>query len=244
MFPKGKFNTDISRNAQYMVLFRSPSDRKQIDIIAERIFAKDRSSFMEIYARETAKPFGYVLVDNQPKTSPNHQVVSNIFGECQRYLSITTDSSREAPVVPVKRKVQLDEPPVKKPKRENQAKPRAVNKSQKKQTKRKPTQKPKKSQTRQQTKTQRKPAKKPKTQPKSTPKRQPKKQVETARYNDSPQYEISDSELNYENTDVTSGDEETYEYSSNDELSHMSEFDHMYCTQDQLNELAKQDYRC
>ena len=41
MFPKGKFNTDISRNAQYMVLFRSPSDRKQIDIIAERIFAKD-----------------------------------------------------------------------------------------------------------------------------------------------------------------------------------------------------------
>ena len=50
MFPKGKFNTDISRNAQYMVLFRSPSDRKQIDIIAERIFAKDRSNFMSVYA--------------------------------------------------------------------------------------------------------------------------------------------------------------------------------------------------
>ena len=31
MFPKGKFNTDILRNAQYMVLFRSPSDRKQIE---------------------------------------------------------------------------------------------------------------------------------------------------------------------------------------------------------------------
>ena len=39
MFPKGKFNKSISRNAQYMVLFRSPSDRKQMDIIAERIFA-------------------------------------------------------------------------------------------------------------------------------------------------------------------------------------------------------------
>ena len=34
MFPKGKFNTDISRNAQYMALFRSPSDRKQIEIVA------------------------------------------------------------------------------------------------------------------------------------------------------------------------------------------------------------------
>jgi len=78
MFPKGKFNTDISRNAQYLVLFRSPSDRKQIDIIAERIFAKDRPTFMEAYAKETVKPFGYVLVDNQPKTSADKQVVSNV----------------------------------------------------------------------------------------------------------------------------------------------------------------------
>jgi hypothetical protein len=33
MFPKGKFNTDVSRNAQYLALFRSPSDRKQIGIV-------------------------------------------------------------------------------------------------------------------------------------------------------------------------------------------------------------------
>ena len=35
MFPKGKYNTDISRNAQHLALFRSRSDRKQIGIIAE-----------------------------------------------------------------------------------------------------------------------------------------------------------------------------------------------------------------
>ena len=46
IFPKGKFNTDISRNAQYMALFRSPSDRKQIGIIAERMFDKNRQRFM------------------------------------------------------------------------------------------------------------------------------------------------------------------------------------------------------
>ena len=60
MFPKGKYNTDIARNAQYTVMFRSPSDRKQIDIRAEQIFAKDRSKFMEVYYQVTAKPFGYV----------------------------------------------------------------------------------------------------------------------------------------------------------------------------------------
>lgn len=36
-FPKGKFNTDISQNAQYMALFRSPNDRKQIGFMAGRV---------------------------------------------------------------------------------------------------------------------------------------------------------------------------------------------------------------
>ena len=55
MFQRGKYNTDISRNAQYLVLFRSPSDRKQIGIVAERIFTKDRKNFMSAYVKETEK---------------------------------------------------------------------------------------------------------------------------------------------------------------------------------------------
>ena len=92
MFPKGKFNTDISRNAQYLVLFRSPSDRKQIDMIAERIFAKDRPNFMSVYGKLTTQPYGYVLIDNQPKTHSQHQVVSHIFETCQCYPTISTQS--------------------------------------------------------------------------------------------------------------------------------------------------------
>ena len=152
MFPKGKFNTDISTNAQYMVLFRSPSDRKQIDIIAERIFAKDRPAFMEVYTQETSKPYGYVLIDNQPKTSPENQVVSNIFGECQRYPSITTDSPREPIVTIEKRKEDFEKPIAKKPKREVKTQLSANKIAVKKETKRKPTQKQKKSQASQQVK--------------------------------------------------------------------------------------------
>ena len=65
-----------------MVLFRSPSDRKQIDILAERILAKDRPNFMEVYAKETEKPYGYLLIDNQPKTTSDKQVVADVFGNC------------------------------------------------------------------------------------------------------------------------------------------------------------------
>ena len=85
MFPKGKYNTDISRNAQYLVLFRSPSDRKQVNIIAERIFAKDRPKFMQVYSKATQAPYGYVLIDNQPCTAPEYQVVTDVFGTCQRH---------------------------------------------------------------------------------------------------------------------------------------------------------------
>ena len=85
MFPKGKYNTDISRNAQYLVLFRSPSDRKQINTIADRIFAENRFKFMQIYSKATSIPYGYVLIDNHPRTDPENQVVTDVFGFRRRH---------------------------------------------------------------------------------------------------------------------------------------------------------------
>ena len=92
MFPKGKFNTDISRNAQYMALFRSPSDRKQIGIIAERMFDKNRPRFMSGYFQKTERAFGYIFVDNRPDTPSDKQVLSNIFGSCRRYPIINSSA--------------------------------------------------------------------------------------------------------------------------------------------------------
>ena len=85
MFPKGKYNTDISQNAQYLARFRSPSDRKQIGIIAEPMFDKNRVHFMNAYYKETEKPYGYLLVDNKPGTPPDNQILADLFGECHAY---------------------------------------------------------------------------------------------------------------------------------------------------------------
>lgn len=95
MFPRGKFNTDITRNAQYMALFRSPSDRKQIGIIAERMFDKNRDQFMMAYNRETEKPFGYILVDNKPDTTADKQVLGDIFGSCHCYNLVAKDVKKD-----------------------------------------------------------------------------------------------------------------------------------------------------
>ena len=116
MFPKGKFNTDISRNALYKVLFRSPGDRKQIDIMAEQTFAKDRPHFMKAYTQETEKPYGYILLDNHPRTTSDRQVVADVFGQCNSYPCISTLSSTS--VIPYEEPpVTLSEPAAKKRKR-------------------------------------------------------------------------------------------------------------------------------
>ena len=88
MFPKGKYNTDISRNAQYLALFRSPSDRKQIGIIGERMFDKNRVHFMNAYYKETEKPFGYLLVDNKPDTPAISKFLQTYLGNAMFITSV------------------------------------------------------------------------------------------------------------------------------------------------------------
>ena len=80
--PKGKYNTSISRNAQYMVLFRCPADRRQIGIMADRIFDKNKPAFMEIYNDIISKPYSYVVVDKKVETPARRQVIADIFGNC------------------------------------------------------------------------------------------------------------------------------------------------------------------
>ena len=82
MFLKGKYNTDFSRNAQYLALFRSPSDRKQIGIIGERMIDKNRIYFTNAYYKETENPFGTLLVDNKSETPAEEQILADLFGEC------------------------------------------------------------------------------------------------------------------------------------------------------------------
>ena len=50
----------------------SPSDRKQIEIIGERMFNKNRVHFMNAYYKEPKKPF-------------DKQVLTDLFGECYVY---------------------------------------------------------------------------------------------------------------------------------------------------------------
>jgi len=84
-FPKGKHNTSISRNAQYIALFRSPADRRQIGMIADRVFDRNKPLFMNLYNRLTSQPYTYVLIDNKPDTPGDKQVIVDVFGNCRYF---------------------------------------------------------------------------------------------------------------------------------------------------------------
>ena len=148
LFPKGKFNTDISRNALYKVLFRSPGDRKQIAIMAEHTFAKDRPNFMKAYTKETETPFGYIVLDNHPRTASDRQVIADVFAHCKSYPRISTQTEKfkvtdtllpevnEQPKLSVKRKVELPFPAAKRSNKSSvKRKVKSYNKSTKKQKK-------------------------------------------------------------------------------------------------------------
>lgn len=94
-------------------MFRSPSDRKQVDILADRIFVKHRPKFMDVYERETEKAYGYVLIDNQPGTVKERQVVCEILGNCHAYPNIIQSSVQTMqPTKELSTKVSIKSPQV------------------------------------------------------------------------------------------------------------------------------------
>ena len=135
-----------------------------MDIIAERIFAKDRPKFMSVYMKETEKPYGYIILDNHPKTTSEKQVIADVFGDRYAYPNITksthsvpevtqgTPKTKSCRIEPlevkhkgpnqpakksersVKRKVELEKPPAKKQKTDLKN-PRKQSKPAKKQAK-------------------------------------------------------------------------------------------------------------
>lgn len=61
LFQKGKYSVTISRNASYVILFKSPRDLGQIRSFGSQFMRA--ATFVRAYRMATDKPNGYVLVD-------------------------------------------------------------------------------------------------------------------------------------------------------------------------------------
>ena len=79
LFHQGRGQRDISLNAHYIVLFKNPRDRTQIQHFARQVYPENSKFIQEAYNDATGKPHGYILIDLKQETEETCRVRSCIF---------------------------------------------------------------------------------------------------------------------------------------------------------------------
>jgi hypothetical protein len=78
-FHKGKEIRSITLNAQYVILFKNPRDRLQVEHLARQMYgARDSKVMEEAFRDATANPHGYLLIDLKQSTPEHLRLRTNI----------------------------------------------------------------------------------------------------------------------------------------------------------------------
>jgi len=76
---KSKFNRSITLNADILVLFRSPRDRKSIYYISQEMYPRDSSFLVQSFLDATRDPYTYIFLNLQQETPDILRIQSDIF---------------------------------------------------------------------------------------------------------------------------------------------------------------------
>ena len=89
---------NVSLNAHYIVLFKSPRDKQQISMLARQVNPGRMQEFMRSYEDATSQPHGYLMLDLKPTTDNQQRLKTNILpGEIAKFLH--KQSYRQPPLV-------------------------------------------------------------------------------------------------------------------------------------------------
>jgi hypothetical protein len=81
MFNKGSDTKTRRMNTSYLIVFKNPHDRAQVDYIGRQMFPRDKSFLSSAYDDATGKhPFSYLLIDCNQETEDEIRVRTNITG--------------------------------------------------------------------------------------------------------------------------------------------------------------------
>lgn len=79
IFNQGKGRRTISLNAHYIVAFKNPRDRIQIQTLSRQVCPENSRYVQEAYKDATEVPFGYLVFDLKQSTPDLHRYRTNIF---------------------------------------------------------------------------------------------------------------------------------------------------------------------
>ena len=100
-------------NTTHVILFKSPRDLQRIDH-----FGRQLDFIREAYQRATARPFGHLLIDFDPKTSDVLRFCSNIVAPQPTTFYIPSSTARETLLTNDREKVAYTEALARKQKEE------------------------------------------------------------------------------------------------------------------------------
>jgi Adenovirus IVa2 protein len=77
-FHRGNEIRTITRQAQYIILFKNPRDIQQAGYLARQMFGRDANYMEDAYEKATSEPYGYLVIDVKPETPPEIRLRSEI----------------------------------------------------------------------------------------------------------------------------------------------------------------------
>ena len=101
VYDKGKSARTVSLNAHYQVVFRNRRDASQFRVMASQMAPHRSGWLLDAFDDATREPFGYLLIDNHPRTPDDHRFRTRILpGEQTSFYSERPDDQDEAPPSP------------------------------------------------------------------------------------------------------------------------------------------------
>lgn len=79
LFPKGKYARDVSLNAHYIIAFKNPRDKLQIQHLARQIMPQYSKDVIQVFENATSEPHSYLLFDLTQSTPDSLRLRTNIF---------------------------------------------------------------------------------------------------------------------------------------------------------------------
>jgi hypothetical protein len=76
LYQKGQ--VQMKRNAHYLVLMRSPSDKSQVMTLGRQLYPGSSHFFLEAYNDATSRKFGYLLIDVSPESEEETRLKTDI----------------------------------------------------------------------------------------------------------------------------------------------------------------------
>lgn len=86
IFSKGKYTRDLSLNSNYIICFKNPRDRLQIQVLARQIYGNNSKFLLESFEDSTKNPYGYIFLDLKQETESRNRVQTGILPHQKRII--------------------------------------------------------------------------------------------------------------------------------------------------------------